>query len=574
MYVNHGGLIQERYAGSYLVEYPISIETMPLLHFYPRGKFLQVSTIGCNFSCNGCVSELCTLLPEEFAPSLKKRTPEEIIGHAVTENCCGISFCLNEPAVSYTTFSVLARAARSSGLLVACSTNGYFTEPALKDLLPYIDAVAVGVKGSRDESYHACGGQHAGPVYRNIRTLADNGIHVEVAVMHGQGNDAEVLASCRTIAAISPDIPLHVMRFIAFGSADLSLEPSIQMSEQLCDRIRKELRYVYLFNSPGSPYLDTVCPSCGKTVILREMHGPMGAQVISLQPGGICGCGYHIPYTGIIAREAFDEQGMMGGYRPTRAFEVIQSILTCLGISDETTCTRVWLDFMQRNYLNELQFKIQDIEPFFDIVMYLARITEREKEGMVLVSYLRDRIREITSGTEGLPRPRVYYCMGTPLFALNEGRFETRLVEAAGGFSVNRGLKRIGKPGITITPAELEQMDPDIMIISGLFSSPREDAVAFCEERGLCKKAVAGQKVIGMPPSWDFGNPRWILGLMFLANTIHPEAFQYDLDAEAETFYQKFYGISYRDTRPNRSFFRPGSGNCCRVNSTYGDLSE
>lgn len=48
--------IVERFADRYLVACPISIETMPILHFHPGAKFFQISTTGCNFNCPGCIS--------------------------------------------------------------------------------------------------------------------------------------------------------------------------------------------------------------------------------------------------------------------------------------------------------------------------------------------------------------------------------------------------------------------------------------------------------------------------------------------------------------------------------------
>jgi ABC-type Fe3+-hydroxamate transport system substrate-binding protein len=41
--------------------------------------------------------------------------------------------------------------------------------------------------------------------------------------------------------------------------------------------------------------------------------------------------------------------------------------------------------------------------------------------------------------------------MGYSLFALNGKRFESNLVEAAGGKSVNKLIEREGKQGITIS---------------------------------------------------------------------------------------------------------------------------
>ena len=44
---------------------------------------------------------------------------------------------------------------------------------------------------------------------------------------------------------------------------------------------------------------------------------------------------------------------------------------------------------------------------------------------------------------------------------------------------------------------------------------------------------------------------------MFIANTIHPEIFSFDLKNEQSIFYKKFYGIESEDVVPNRDFSRP-----------------
>ena len=50
--------ISERFPDQWLIVTPISVETIPLVHAWPRAKVLQVSTVGCNLSCPGCVSEI------------------------------------------------------------------------------------------------------------------------------------------------------------------------------------------------------------------------------------------------------------------------------------------------------------------------------------------------------------------------------------------------------------------------------------------------------------------------------------------------------------------------------------
>jgi pyruvate formate lyase activating enzyme len=392
---------------------------------------------------------------DELGPAMKKRSPDEVVAHALAEHCTGIVFCFNDPAVAYPTFLALAQAARDQGLLVGCSTNGYFTANALAGLMPFLDCVSVGVKGCSDAAYRSCGVPVAAPVFSTIQTLVKHHIHVEVSLVHVRGHEQDFMDTAEKIGTISLDIPIQVMRFVAFGTADLRLEPSIGESENLCNALRKKFPFVYLFNSPGSEYLDSRCPICGSCIISREMFGPMGAYVIESRQNAICQCGYHLPITGTIASLPFAEHGMMGGYRPTRALETIDAYLVCLGVTDKESRIRVWVDFMQRNYINELHMKIQTVEGSYEIISHLAKLTGHESRGEELIQYMKARVTDIATRIEGAAKPRVYYMMGLPRFALNEGRFEMRLVELAGGEITNRNLPRQGKPGVMITDEDI-----------------------------------------------------------------------------------------------------------------------
>ena len=203
--------------------------------------------------------------------------------------------------------------------------------------------------------------------------------------------------------------------------------------------------------------------------------------------------------------------------------------------------------------------KIQTIDGYYSTIAHLAQLTGRELSGEELTHYLRTRVAQITGLVDGAEKPRVYYMMGLPNFALNEERFEIRLIELAGGEPTNRNLPREGKPGITISPDDIRRMNPDVMVISGLFSTTVEDVYAYCERFKVDIPAVRNRRVFAMHPSWDFGNPRWVLGLMYLGNILHSDRCAFDIPLEAEAFYQKFYGISFADTHTNRSFFRPGT---------------
>ncbi len=556
MYTVNNGVIKERFANSYSTLFPISIETMPTFHFCPNSKFLQISSIGCNFSCNGCISEILATGTETISGTLKKVPPEKVIKKAIKEECKGIVFCINDPSVSFYTFLTLAKLAKENNLKVGFSTNGYFTAKALGQLIPYTDFVNIGMKGFSDESYKTCGVPSSVPVFRNLKQLFEAGIHVEVAAIHMKGFEHEINKIADFVLSLSGDIPFQVMRFVPFGDAVIEFEPTIKESEALCEDLKTRLNYVYLFNSPGTDLLNTHCPDCGRTLITREFFGPMGARNIETVPDAVCSCGKQAAIDGDYAKDRYDEHGFFGGYRTTRAFEMLHSILVCIGADDPDKVTKLWFDIIETNYLKEFHEVVQLPEVYGDIIDYLAGKTDRVENGIRLKNYINEKLNYIKSRTENVARPPVYYAMGYPLFALNAERFETNLVQAAGGTCLNKQLTRKGKPGVTISKEELMELNPDIIFISGFLSCPVSDFYDYCVKHELKVKAVKENRIYDHFPLWDFGSPRWILGLMHIANTIHPELFGFDMEKEADQFYTAFFKKPFDAAKANRSFYR------------------
>ncbi len=118
MVVNDNGRLKERFTECYSTLFPVSVETVPTLHFYSNHKFLQVSTLGCNFSRTSCISEILAAGSESISATLKRVPPEKVVAKVKSENCAGIVFCVNDPTVSSFSFLKLARAAKAAGLLV------------------------------------------------------------------------------------------------------------------------------------------------------------------------------------------------------------------------------------------------------------------------------------------------------------------------------------------------------------------------------------------------------------------------------------------------------------------------
>lgn len=566
MYYEENGEILEKFPEEYLMVCPISIETMPTLHFQPGAKFLQISTVGCNLDCPGCVSTVIVKEMDPTSNALEKYTPEQIIEKAIAEDCKGIAFLMNDPLASLFSFVKVAKLAKVHGLMVGCSTNAYFTKESLNCILPYLDFVNIGLKGSTDDVYRLCGGKSIEPVFRNIRTLFEKGVHVEVSCIYNSKNKAEVFEIARVIKGISPSIPFQVMRYIPLEGADPTLEIYIRDSEILCSKLRDELDYVYLFNSPGTEWLNTYCPNCGQLLVKRDFYGPMGAKLKDMNKDSIVNntcafCGEKLNFTskdeGV--NELFYEGDFEGGYPFTRALEMVEAILITIGVKDKRGVIKGWENVLKNHKLSQLHKDLQRPETYIELIRSFGKLANVETKAAELISYIEERLEIIQKGLEKVNyRPRVYYAMGKPLFCIKGGRLENQLVRTAGGKSVNGELNIEGRPGSKISADLLNKLNPEVIFISSFISSPVKDFLWECEIEDIEVEAVKNKKVYAhLAPGWDFGSPRWILGLMYIANTLHPDVFNFDLSKEANEFYQKFYGQDFDLKEVNRSFSKP-----------------
>lgn len=552
----------ECFPNLYLVTAPISAETMPVLHFYPRAKFLQISTTGCNFDCTGCISTVVAKEMDETSKALQHLTPQEIIKKAFELECDGIVFLMNDPLASFYTFLEVCKLAKENHLLTGCSTNGYFTPESLDKLAPYIDFINIGLKGLSREVYHSCGAKSCKPVLRNIQIIHEKGIHLEIACIHKKGNEDEVVDIARFLQFYSRDIPLQLMRFIPIDDANIQDEPSIKESEELYKRVKSILNYVYLFNSPGTECLNTYCPKCGSLIFERDFYGPMGAKLRKIQnfQSGHCRiCDAKIAVKGMVAETVFDEDGFEGGYPMTRALEIVEGTLAALGVKNQQEITKCWEELLSHKGLKKLHVNIQKFDEYVQTILYLAKLVGKEENAQKLIEYMKNVIETIISQ---IPQkgtvPKVYYTMGKPLFALEDYRLENQLVELVGGISVNKTLHIDGRPGRRISVELLNALDPDIIFISSFLSNPTQDFYDECIRLGIRVKAVQKKQIYNhIAPCFDFGSPRWILGLMYIANMLYPQTFHFDVLKEAEDFYQKFYHNNFVLEEVNRSFAKP-----------------
>lgn len=226
------------------------IEKKPLRRFHPGSQILSVGSFGCNLRCPFCQNASIAQVGSE-APT-RNVTPEELASLArelVPRGNIGVAYTYNEPLVGYEYVLDCAERIHQAGLLNVLVSNGTIEEKSWRELLPLIDAANIDLKGFSDSWYRSLSGDLA-TVKRNIAIAAEH-CHVEVTTLIIPGNNdspAEMQAEAKWLAAINPDIPLHISRF--FPRHHMSDHPPTPVDTiyHLADIAREHLQYVYTGN--------------------------------------------------------------------------------------------------------------------------------------------------------------------------------------------------------------------------------------------------------------------------------------------------------------------------------------
>lgn len=223
------------------------VEKKPLRHFHPGSRILSVGSYGCNLSCPFCQNHDISMADETQA-EYTEMSPDELADLA--DQCrgqgnIGVAFTYNEPLVGYEYVRDTARLVHERGMKNVLVTNGTAELAVLEEVLPFIDAMNIDLKGFEESWYRKLGGDLE-TVKRFIARAAKS-CHVELTTLIVPGeNDGEeeMEREARWIASIDPEIVLHVTRFF----------PRYHMR----DREPTEVRNVYELRNIAGKYLKYV----------------------------------------------------------------------------------------------------------------------------------------------------------------------------------------------------------------------------------------------------------------------------------------------------------------------------
>ena len=226
------------------------IEKKPLRRFHPGSQILSVGSFGCNLRCPFCQNASIAQVGSE-APT-RNVTPEELASLArelVPRGNIGVAYTYNEPLVGYEYVRDCAKRIHQAGLLNVLVSNGTIEEKPWRELLPLIDAANIDLKSFNDSWYRSLSGDLA-TVKRNIAIAAEH-CHVEVTTLiipGGNDSPAEMQAEAKWLAAINPNIPLHISRFFPRHHMTNRPPTPIETVYHLADIAREHLQYVYTGN--------------------------------------------------------------------------------------------------------------------------------------------------------------------------------------------------------------------------------------------------------------------------------------------------------------------------------------
>lgn len=232
------------------------IEKKPLNYFYPGSRILSIGSYGCNFACPFCQNHEISMAGKREIRSgmvpVHSLSPEEAVKRALdvrNRGNIGLAYTYNEPLVNYEYVRDCSILAREKGLKNVVVTNGSVSQEILNELLPWIDALNIDLKGFTEEFYQMVHGELK-DVKQFIAAAAPKS-HVEITTLVIPGlndREEEIDRMAAWIAAIRPDIPLHLNRFFPRYRMCDREATKVELLLRLAEVARKYLKYVRVGN--------------------------------------------------------------------------------------------------------------------------------------------------------------------------------------------------------------------------------------------------------------------------------------------------------------------------------------
>ncbi|MFC1477906.1 AmmeMemoRadiSam system radical SAM enzyme [Candidatus Margulisiibacteriota bacterium] len=260
------------------------IEKKPFSHFLPGTYALSIATAGCNLRCLFCQNWQISQTAPEDAKNVAL-DPEKIVSLAKQYKIPSIAYTYTEPTVFYEFMYDTARLAKAQGIRNVMHSCGYINPEPLKELLKYMDAADIDLKGFTEEFYAQYCSASLQPVLDTLVAIKESGTWLEIThlVIPNKNDDPKTFKKmCLWIKKnLGPDVPIHLSAFHPnYMMLDTPPTPIETVEELYAIAKKVGLNYVYIGNIYGNTREGTYCPKDGKLVIKRQGYRILENNII------------------------------------------------------------------------------------------------------------------------------------------------------------------------------------------------------------------------------------------------------------------------------------------------------
>lgn len=183
------------------------------------------------------------------------------------------------------------------------------------------------------------------------------------------------------------------------------------------------------------------------------------------------------------------------------------------------------------------------------MISLIAAAADTEDRAQALLDFTAAQEEMLTQTLAGTEAPSVYLAGNSGLLSTaGDAMYQSDMIRLAGG--VNAAAEITDTYWVEISYEQLLTWNPDYIILASDASYTVEDVLA---DPNLADcAAVKSGKVYQLPgkaEAWDSPVPSGILGAVWLANVLHPDAFtEADCAARIDEYYETFYGFTYSES--------------------------
>lgn len=246
------------------------IEKKPLKMFRPGMVILSAGSYGCNLRCPFCQNYKISI---DFAAeqiyggglgdNRKKTDSREAVESVwippdyLAEKAyklkeignVGVAFTYNEPLVGWEYVRDTAKLVKEYGMENVLVTNGTASLEVLEEILPFIDAMNIDLKGFREEYYHKLGGDLETVKAFIIRASRECHVELTTLIVPGENDSLEEMKEeAGWIRSLGKEIPLHITRFFPQYHMTDREATNVDKLYQLAEAAGQYLEYVFVGN--------------------------------------------------------------------------------------------------------------------------------------------------------------------------------------------------------------------------------------------------------------------------------------------------------------------------------------